>query len=269
MRGYNPAEVDDYIEFLVDTYTTLYRENSELERKLKIVVTNLDEIKDEEEAIRSTLLKSQKLGEKIIRDANEKAEVITGSIKDRCDLIISEFREQLGDEKQEMWLLRTKILDFKKNVYDLYRQHIEDLQSISVNELEDIVLPNETDIINKIFSDVKTALKDEVSLDEQRREDADLNAVPEPAAIPEKREISSEEYIKELTKKQNNPGLAGGVQTKADSGEIPDISETEDIPESQRRGATQEPSEEEISEDYDEIEDNYNDIDSEGEDGEV
>lgn len=271
MRGYNPAEVDDYIEFLVDTYTTLYRENSELERKLKIVVTNLDEIKDEEEAIRSTLLKSQKLGEKIIRDANEKAEVITGSIKDRCDLIISEFREQLGDEKQEMWLLRTKILDFKKNVYDLYRQHIEDLQSISVNELEDIVLPNETDIINKIFSDVKTALKDEVSLDEQRREDNDLNAVPEPAAIPEKREISSEEYIKELTKKQNNPGLAGEEQTKDDSGEIPDISETEDIPESQRRGETQEPSEDEISEDYDEIEDNINDndIDSEGEDGEV
>ncbi|MFA6729489.1 MAG: DivIVA domain-containing protein [Eubacteriales bacterium] len=267
MRGYNPAEVDDYIEFLVDTYTTLYRENSELERKLKIVVTNLDEIKDEEEAIRSTLLKSQKLGEKIIRDANEKAEVITGSIKDRCDLIISEFREQLGDEKQEMWLLRTKILDFKKNVYDLYRQHIEDLQSISVNELEDIVLPNETDIINKIFSDVKTALKDEVSLDEQRREDADLNAVPELASIPEKREISSEEYIKELTKKQNNPGLTGEEQTKADSGEIPDISDTEDIPESQRRGATQEPSDEEISEDYDEIEDN--DIDSEGEDGEV
>ena len=60
MRGYNPAEVDDYIEFLIDTYTNQYRENSELERKLKIEVTNLDEIKEEEEAIRSTLLKSQK-----------------------------------------------------------------------------------------------------------------------------------------------------------------------------------------------------------------
>ena len=92
MRGYNPQEVDEYIDFLVENYTSLYRENSELERKLKIVVTNLDELKDEEESIRSTLLKSQKLSEKIIRDANEKADVITSSIKDRCDAIIADFR---------------------------------------------------------------------------------------------------------------------------------------------------------------------------------
>ena len=100
LKGYSPAEVDDYIEFLIDKYTELYRENNELERKLKIVVTNFDEIRDEEEAIRSTLLKAQKLGEKIIRDANERADVITGSIKDRCDAIIASFREQTQGRKE-------------------------------------------------------------------------------------------------------------------------------------------------------------------------
>ena len=202
MRGYNPAEVDDYIEFLIDTYTNLYRENSELERKLKIVVTNLDEIKEEEEAIRSTLLKSQKLGEKIIRVANEKADVIVSSIKDRCDSIIADFRNQLAEEKKEMWKLRTKILDFKKNIYDLYRNHIEDLQSISVNELEDIVLPNETDIVNRIFVDVKDAIQKEINENRKRREEEDLNAIP--ITKPEKNtQISDEEYIAMLTKKQS------------------------------------------------------------------
>lgn len=207
MRGYTPSEVDDYIEFLLDAYTNLYRENSELERKLRIVVTNLDEIKDEEEAIRSTLLKSQKLGEKIIRDANEKAQVITTSIKDRCDAIIAEFRAELAGEKREMWSIRTKILDFKKNVYDLYRSHIEDLQAISVNELEDIVLPNESDIVNRIFIDVKSAIQKEIADDEKTRADADLNAVP---ALGDKgtsfekapkNEISNEDYVEALTQK--------------------------------------------------------------------
>ncbi len=219
MRGYNIAEVDDYIEFLIDTYTNLYRENSELERKLKIVVTNLDEIRDEEEAIRSTLLKSQKLGEKIIRDANEKAEVITSSIKDRCDSIIADFRGQLAEEKQEMWVLRTKILDFKKNVYDLYRSHIEELQSISVNELEDIVLPNETDIVNKIFVDVKSAIQKEISADEKRRTDEDLNAVPK-AVTPQIKEVSNEEYIEMLSQKQSEPKQnEAGKTLAADGGE--------------------------------------------------
>ena len=58
VRGYNPNEVDDYIDFLIEKYTELYRENDELERKLKIVVTNLDEIRDEEESIRATRLSS-------------------------------------------------------------------------------------------------------------------------------------------------------------------------------------------------------------------
>jgi cell division initiation protein len=222
MRGYNPAEVDDYIEFLIDTYTNLYRENSELERKLKIVVTNLDEIKEEEEAIRSTLLKSQKLGEKIIRDANEKAEVIINSIKDRCDAIIADFRNQLAEEKKEMWKLRTKILDFKKNIYDLYRDHIEELQSISVNELEDIVLPNEAEIVNKIFVDVKSAIQKEIAENQKRQEDEDLNAIPitKPSKISQ---VSDEEYIEMLSKKQSETDALPAEEIAAEE-------ETEDQP---------------------------------------
>lgn len=203
MRGYNPQEVDEYIDFLVENYTALYRENSELERKLKIVVTNLDELKDEEESIRSTLLKSQKLSEKIIRDANEKADVITSSIKDRCDAIIADFREQLGEEKKEMWQIRTKVLDFKKNVYDLYRAHIEELQSISVNELEDIVLPNESEIVAKIFTDVKGAIRDGIATDEKEREETDLNSVPVSAPAENvQAEVSDEEYLRSLQQKK-------------------------------------------------------------------
>ena len=68
IKGYNPAEVDEYIEFLIGKYTEVYRENNELERKLHVVVTNLDEIKDEEESIRSTLISAQKMADRIVRE---------------------------------------------------------------------------------------------------------------------------------------------------------------------------------------------------------
>ena len=113
----------------------------------------------------------------------EKADVITSSIKDRCDAIIADFRDQLGEEKKEMWQIRTKVLDFKKNVYDLYRSHIEELQAISVNELEDIVLPNESEIVSKIFTDVKGAIRDGIATDEKEREETD----PLPRRLPHPR----------------------------------------------------------------------------------
>ena len=179
VRGYNPNEVDDYIDFLIEKYTELYRENDELERKLKIVVTNLDEIRDEEESIRATLVKAQQLGEKIVREANEKADAITDSIKTRCEAIITDFRKQYSAERKEVWQLRNTVLDFKKNVYELYRDHIEELQSISVNELEQLVIPEDTEVVGRILSDVKEAVQTQVDASEDIKREQDLN-VTEP-----------------------------------------------------------------------------------------
>lgn len=179
VKGYNPNEVDDYIDFLIEKYTELYRENDELERKLKIVVTNLDEIRDEEESIRATLVKAQQLGEKIVREANEKADAITDSIKTRCEAIITDFRKQYSAERKEVWQLRNTVLDFKKNVYELYRDHIEELQSISVNELEQLVIPEDTEVVGRILSDVKEAVQTQVDVGEDIKREQDLN-VTEP-----------------------------------------------------------------------------------------
>lgn len=177
-KGYNPQEVDEYIEFVLEKYTEAYRDNNELERKLRIVVTNLDEIKDEEESIRSTLISAQKMAEKIIADANERADIITGAIKDRCDGVIAEFRQQLQAEKEKAWVMRTRIIEFKKQVYELYGKHIDELKDLSVNEIEDIVLPDDDAIVTGIFNDVRVKIEEET--ERRRREESALKTEASP-----------------------------------------------------------------------------------------
>jgi len=213
-KGYNPQEVDEYLEFVLEKYTEAYRENSELERKLRIVVTNLDEIKDEEESIRSTLISAQKMAEKIINDANERADIITGAIKDRCDGVIAEFRQQLQAEKEKAWEIRSRIIDFKKSVYELYGKHIEELKDLSVNELEDIVLPNDDVLVAGIFNDVKGRIEEEAErrkntptlkndikpYEEELKEQAAQEPVEEIKEEPEAAEAVKEEPVAELSK---------------------------------------------------------------------
>lgn len=177
-KGYSPQEVDEYIEFVLEKYTEAYRENNELERKLRIVVTNLDEIKDEEESIRSTLISAQKMAEKIIADANDRADIITGAIKDRCDGVIAEFRQQLQAEKEKAWIMRTSIIDFKKKVYELYGKHIEELKDLSVNEIDDIVLPDDDAIVANIFTDVRDKIEEET--ERRKREESKLKTEAPP-----------------------------------------------------------------------------------------
>jgi cell division initiation protein len=171
IKGYNPAEVDEYIEFLIGKYTEVYRENNELERKLHVVVTNLDEIKDEEESIRSTLISAQKMADRIVKDASDRADVITGAVKERCDAVIAEFKEQLKAEKEEMWELRTRIVEFKKQLFDMYRGHIESVKNVSVNELDEIVLPDEDAVVARIFTDVKQGVEESNSKAEAAAKD--------------------------------------------------------------------------------------------------
>lgn len=210
-KGYSPQEVDEYLEFVLEKYTEAYRENNELERKLRIVVTNLDEIKDEEESIRSTLISAQKMAEKIIADANDRADIITGAIKDRCDGVIAEFRQQLQAEKEKAWVMRTSIIDFKKQVYELYGKHIEELKDLSVNEIEDIVLPNDDAIISGIFTDVKGRIEEETERRKALRE----------------RELKAEEPA-HLTEEAGNEN---GSEAEAEAAENAEAVQSEPLPE--------------------------------------
>lgn len=197
LKGYNMSEVDEYIEFLLEKYAEAYRENNDLEHKLQVVVTNLDEIKDEEESIRSTLISAQKMADKIIQDANERSDIITGAVKERCDAVIAEFKEQLRAEKEEMWELRARIVDFKKQLFAQYRTHIEDVKSISVNEIDEIVLPNEEALVTRIFSDVKQGIDEETAKDALRKKD-ELEDEPSALRLLEE-QTKPEEKAPELT----------------------------------------------------------------------
>ncbi len=212
-KGYSPQEVDEYLEFVLEKYTEAYRENNELERKLRIVVTNLDEIKDEEESIRNTLISAQKMAEKIIADANDRADIITGAIKDRCDGVIAEFRQQLQAEKEKAWTIRTRIIDFKNQVYELYGKHIEELKDLSVNEIDDIVLPNDDALITGIFNDVKTRIEEE----EQRRKSVkELQPDKTPYEDIEEAVEEASEEATENTVVSEQPELSNEAKTAED-----------------------------------------------------
>ena len=218
-KGYNTQEVDEYIDFLLEKYTEAYRENNELERKLRIVVTNLDEIKDEEESIRSTLIQAQKMAEKIVDDANDRADVITGAIKDRCDSVIAEFKQQLMNEKEKAWMIRTSIIDFKNNVYELYGKHIEELKNLSVNEIEDIALPNDDDIIAGIFTDVKDKIEEETEHRKNVRELKNEEQLSKTVEREEKAEAEEKEKKEAEAKTEEEKTEAPVMSEEAKSAE--------------------------------------------------
>ncbi len=131
LRGYSTVEVDEHIRFLLEKYTELYRQNDELEKKLRLTEAKLDAIKSEEESIRTTLVNAQKAGTRIISEANERADIVIRSAKNSCDRLIAEMRASVKVEKERLQKAKEEVSAFKTMLFEEYRSHIELIEKIA------------------------------------------------------------------------------------------------------------------------------------------
>lgn len=134
MKGYNPAEVDEHIDFLLDKYKELYRAYKELEKKYSAVHAELMTYKENEDSIRQTLESSRSTGAQMMRAAEDRSEIIMKTAKDECDAVIADFKEQIKAELDLLDEIKTKVAEFKNSVFEQYQQHIEYLESIAPDD---------------------------------------------------------------------------------------------------------------------------------------
>ena len=70
--GYDMQQVDDFLEPLTEDYITLYKENSVLKAKMKILVEKLEEYRKQEASMQNALLAAQKTCDQMVADAEKK-----------------------------------------------------------------------------------------------------------------------------------------------------------------------------------------------------
>ena len=72
--GYSMTAVDEFLDGLTEDYTALYKDNTTLKAKLKVLAEKVEEYRSTEEAMRQALLTAQKMAAKLVQDAQvEKA----------------------------------------------------------------------------------------------------------------------------------------------------------------------------------------------------
>ena len=152
VRGYNPAEVDQYFDFLIEKYTEAYKAAAEFEQKFNEVKAKYAELADEEESIRSAILKAQKLGEAIVNNAKKDASEKEAELISRCDEIIAEAKAKVEAEKANIAALRSYAVDFQHKLFGEYVKHLETIRTLNLEELEESI---KSGVDEKAFDDAK------------------------------------------------------------------------------------------------------------------
>ena len=70
--GYNMEDVDSFLEPLADDYITLYKENALLKSKMKVLVSKLEEYRNNETSMKDAIVNAQKTCDMMVKEAEAK-----------------------------------------------------------------------------------------------------------------------------------------------------------------------------------------------------
>ena len=130
VRGYRPEDVESFMEKIADEFETLASEKHEIESQLYILAESIERYKSEEEAIKTTLINAQKLGESIIAESRQKAEAILKDANIRKNDILASAHEEFAMYEENLARIKKETNDFKINVLSMYKDHIESLSKV-------------------------------------------------------------------------------------------------------------------------------------------
>ena len=130
LNGYDPEEVDDFLDELTKDYSNIYRQVSESERKDDELNSKLENYVKIESTLQNTLLMAQsaadevrnaaqKQADQIIREAESKSKEITNAI----DIQVVEKQRALDDIQKQ---------------FDVYKAKMESLLISQLELLKDI-----------------------------------------------------------------------------------------------------------------------------------
>ncbi len=132
IRGYNTAEVDEYILFLSENIDSLNRENDELDRKLTAAMEKLEELQAREARVARLDTEMRRAAATLLHEAEKQQKKILEEAHAYADRVIADADAHMAIQKKIREEIREEVLRFKNDLYARYGQHIDQLEEIAL-----------------------------------------------------------------------------------------------------------------------------------------
>ena len=109
MGGYNMASVDDFLDKLTEDYAGLYKENAALKAKLKVTVDKMTEYREEQDAIRTTLLTAQKMASAMMAEAEQKRDAMIVEASRTAKERLAALQEEVAAQERHLAEVRAQV----------------------------------------------------------------------------------------------------------------------------------------------------------------
>ena len=115
-RGFNRIEVTSFLTAVADDYEQALRETDRLRQELARLEAALNEHRQHEKNLKSTLMTAQKLSDDIKANAQEEAKRIIRDAESRSDFILEKAQARLEDIQREIDGMKLKRKDVETTI---------------------------------------------------------------------------------------------------------------------------------------------------------
>ena len=120
--GYSMKEVDDFLDQLTVDYTTLHGDNARLKEEIETLNRRIDEYRETEEAMRSTLLSAQKMAKTIVEEAEEEKTKIISEAEADGIRRKAELEQAIAESEDKLALAQANAQQFIAQMRDLVNE---------------------------------------------------------------------------------------------------------------------------------------------------
>ncbi|MEJ2539321.1 MAG: DivIVA domain-containing protein [Gemmatimonadota bacterium] len=136
VRGYNPQEVDGFLELVAERLEELVKENMTLRERAERLSEQVHAQTGREQAVQQALVTAQQLREEIQTNAQKEAELVVQQARARGREVLAAAERQAVERTEGLHELELRRLRFLAS----YRQFLErELDHVSVEEGKELV----------------------------------------------------------------------------------------------------------------------------------
>lgn len=128
--GYDMDAVDSFLEPLTEDYITLFKENSVLKSKMRILVEKLEEYRNQESSMQSALLAAQKTCEQMTLEAEKTCAKMLREAEEAAAAKSQNASALIGEEQERLEAAQNASRSFLDSMEQNLQQQLQLLQEL-------------------------------------------------------------------------------------------------------------------------------------------
>jgi len=177
--GYKQEDIDEFLVDLEKELSDIDSERDEANNKIQILADKVREYMRDEDAVKDALLGAQKQAHHVIADANERAEQILAEAQEKADALIDEAtrqheiameknRAEVAKEREALIIAQQQVSDFKKALFDMYKNHLELISSMPETFEEAVGYRFDDDDIDEDIEDIDESNEEKSEVSDEK-----------------------------------------------------------------------------------------------------